>query len=148
VGSLSTVELARWLSTAVLGGACITAELRTKHIPNWLTLGALPLVFLAALLLDRLDDFAVGFLVAGCLCVALFRRGFLAGGGVKTAALLGACGGGAAGLAIAAAFSVVWLISEIEERRGREERSAFPSTPIALVAALVGLGVRAAVIAS
>jgi Flp pilus assembly protein protease CpaA len=136
------VEIVRWASTLALGAAAVALELRTRRIPNGLTLGALLPTFAAAWALGRFGDAVTGFLVAGAFGIWVFNTRVLAGGGVKTAAMLGAAAGAAGGVALACAMVVLAATSAVMERRGKE-MGQWPSTPTALGVTLVGLAARA-----
>jgi hypothetical protein len=138
-------EVARWGTTMVLGVAAIGLELRTKHIPNWLTLGALLPLLVVAAWFDRLQDSVLGFFLAGGVGIWLFQRQALAGGGVKTAAMLGAGAGAVGGVFMAATFLIIWAVGEIYARMRSAPalEKSYPSTPVAYAAVIAGLAARA-----
>jgi hypothetical protein len=139
-------EVARWAATVILGTMAIGFELRTKLIPNWLTLGGLVPVLALAFLTNRLGDALEGWLLAGAVGVWLFGRQVLAGGGVKTAALLGAAAGVGGGGALAIAGLLFGAGVLLWQRFSRPEKlwPAVPSSPISFVTVLVGLAIQVA----
>ncbi len=94
-------------------------DLRTGHIPNWLTLPPLVVAPLVLGLVGGLHGFVgslFGILVCGLVPYLLFRRGGMAGGDVKLFAAIGAVTGYDLGLEAellafiaAALFSLVLL---------------------------------------
>ena len=138
-------ESLRWVTTLALGTIAIGIELRTRLIPNWLTLGAnVPVVAFAYVAGHGMDAIG-GWFLAGIVGVWLFREQVLAGGGVKNAALLGAASGMAGGAALAAlgvVFGAGWLLRErFAPPIGPGVQ--FRSSPFALTAALGGLALQA-----
>lgn len=131
-----------WATTVVFGTLAIGFELRTRHIPNWLTLGGLIPAIAIAALTGRLADALLGFALAAVVGVFMFMQNGLAGGGVKTAALLGLCAGYAGGLALAATGLVAYAIGKAWSRwRPASLQDTVPSTPFALAVTLGGMGV-------
>jgi prepilin peptidase CpaA len=92
------------IAAAVVAGIAAFTDLRTGHIPNWLTLGALaiaPFAHFAVAFMFGTPDRAIeaagysllGACVVGLVPVLLYRLGGIYGGDVKLLAALGAiCG--------------------------------------------------------
>lgn len=101
----------------------VSSELRTKHLPNLLTLGGLVAALAAAAFTGHLLDALGGFVVVAVPFLFAFSRHWLHGGGVKLALALGASVGlvGAPVIVLGAAF--VFL-------GGRALRSRKPPTEI------------------
>jgi Flp pilus assembly protein protease CpaA len=142
-------EWVRWALTLGLGILAVVFELRTTRIPNALTLGGLLPAIGAALFFERGGDALLGGGLAFVAGFALFRSGSLAGGGVKTAILLGTTGGLVVGVVLAIACALfgagLWLGVALVERGwlkvSLDVRRA--STPTILLLSLLGLALHA-----
>lgn len=99
----------------------LVIELRTREIPNWLTLGTLLFGPPVLVLADRhiVDHFA-GFVIAAVVTAVLYRNDWLGGGGVKLTCALGAIIGGLQTLVMLATVGLCVLVlytgSKIRQR--------------------------------
>jgi prepilin peptidase CpaA len=105
------------LAAVALTAVAAVCDLRTGHIPNWLTFGSLLSAAFAQAIVGALHggsaglgqgvaDAALGVAVCGVVPAIVFYRGGMGGGDVKLFAALGALCGARAGL-LAESYSFV-----------------------------------------